>query len=61
MKLKYGEEGIKKGSAPRCSTPESGSGSIKTPHGTEPNMKYLCSAQKKPTKQVGELSRLIQM
>ena len=25
----------KKSSAPRCRTPESGSGSIKTPHGTE--------------------------
>ena len=28
-------EGNKKSSAPRCSPPDTGSGSIKTPHGTE--------------------------
>lgn len=60
MLVKNGEE-TKKSSAPRCCTPESGRGSIKTPHGTELIRYSKPQDIKNARSKYGEPSRLIQM
>ena len=54
MLIKYGEE-TKKSSAPRCRTPESGSGCINTPHGTELYDILSQQAQKMPAADMASL------